>query len=302
MSLSPPHNLTQASSNTGLRIHPSIFWGLAGVLCFSLTLPVTRLISSDFHPVFIGMGRCVLAAIVALALLLIDRAALPSPAQLWRLGLMSAGVVFGFPILSALAMTSVSASHGSVIAALFPMGTALAATVIASERPSKQFWLCCTLASFLVLGFSLQSASGALRMGDWALLLSLPLASIGYAMGGQLAKSLGGWRVICWALVLSLPITLPLSFAYAPESGQEISITSWSGFVYLALFSQLFGFFFWNKGLATGGIAKISQLQLLQPFFTLIAAAVLLAEGFGIGTMAVCAAVMLLIYIGRQKA
>lgn len=297
MSLSPPIKM---NNPVPWHFHPSVLWGLGGVLCFSLTLPVTRLISADFHPVFIGIGRCVLAAIMALTLLLIDRASLPSPTQLWRLGVMATGVVFGFPILSALAMTTVTASHGGVIVALFPMGTALAATIIASERPSRQFWLCCILASTLVLGFSLQSASGSLKMGDWALLLSLPLASIGYAMGGHLAKSLGGWRVICWALVLSLPITLPLSAIFAPEHWREIPASSWSGFIYLALFSQLFGFFLWNRGLAMGGIAKVSQLQLLQPFMTLLAAAVLLSEGIGLSTIVVCIAVMFLVYLGRR--
>ena len=38
--------------------------------------------------------------------------------------------------------------------------------------------------------------------------------------------------------------------------------------LYVALFSQWIGFFAWNAGMATGGIARVSQVQLLQPFIT----------------------------------
>jgi drug/metabolite transporter (DMT)-like permease len=47
------------------------------------------------------------------------------------------------------------------------------------------------------------------------------------------------------------------------------------------VFSMFLGFFAWNKSLAMGGIARISQLQLLQPFVGLAAAWVLLGEQIG---------------------
>ncbi|MBN8993383.1 MAG: EamA family transporter [Rhizobiales bacterium] len=41
---------------------------------------------------------------------------------------------------------------------------------------------------------------------------------------------------------------------------------------------MLVGFIFWYRGLALGGIAGVGQLQLLQPFFGLVLAAVFLHE------------------------
>jgi drug/metabolite transporter (DMT)-like permease len=41
---------------------------------------------------------------------------------------------------------------------------------------------------------------------------------------------------------------------------------------------MLVGFIFWYRGLALGGIASVGQLQLLQPFFGLALAALLLHE------------------------
>lgn len=41
---------------------------------------------------------------------------------------------------------------------------------------------------------------------------------------------------------------------------------------------MMIGFIFWYRGLAIGGIAAVGQLQLLQPFFGLALAALLLHE------------------------
>src|SRR5947207_8693881 len=40
------------------------------------------------------------------------------------------------------------------------------------------------------------------------------------------------------------------------------------GLLYVTLFSQWIGFFAWNAGMAMGGIARVAQMQLLQPFVT----------------------------------
>jgi len=44
---------------------------------------------------------------------------------------------------------------------------------------------------------------------------------------------------------------------------------------------MLIGFVFWYRGLALAGIATVGQLQLLQPFFGLFFAALLLKETVG---------------------
>jgi drug/metabolite transporter (DMT)-like permease len=91
---------------------------------------------------------------------------------------------------------------------------------------------------------------------------------------------MGGWQVICWALVIALPMTVipTLLKLPAPETLSAMPVSAILSFLYLALFSQLIGFFFWYQGLASGGVAPISQLQLLQPFLTLFASAWLLNE------------------------
>jgi drug/metabolite transporter (DMT)-like permease len=51
-----------------------------------------------------------------------------------------------------------------------------------------------------------------------------------------------------------------------PTDPTHIALKPWLGLLYVAIFSQWVGFFAWNAGLAMGGIARVSQIQLLQPF------------------------------------
>ncbi|WP_111977880.1 DMT family transporter [Algibacillus agarilyticus] len=280
--------------------HTGYLWAGLGILCFCLTLPVTKIMLPDFSPMFIALGRSAIAGIIAVLLLWRAKAPLPSLKQVVWLISSSIGIVFGFPILSALAMQSTSATHGGIIAALLPLSTAIAATLITREKQSQRFWLYAFLASSLVLVFSLTAATGAINQGDLWLVLSLPLGALGYATGGYLSKQMPAWQVICWTLILCLPITLPYTVVYWPTTVSDVATNSWFGLIYVALFSQLLGFFFWNKGLALGGIAKVSQLQLLQPFGTLIAASWLLGEVFEAHNLMACAAVVVLVYLGKR--
>ena len=78
--------------------------------------------------------------------------------------------------------------------------------------------------------------------------------------------------------MLSLPVMLPLALSTWPASFDGIGRAAWGGLAYVSVFSMLIGFVFWYRGLALGGIAGVGQLQLLQPFFGLLLAGLLLHE------------------------
>ncbi len=129
--------------------------GLVAVSAFALTLPATRFVVSFLDPLFIGLGRAVLAAIIAGILLLLLRPPLPTPHQFRRLAAVALGVVVGFPVLSAWAMKSLPATHGGIVLGLLPLMTAVMAVFLSDERPSKLFWLASVAGSLLVIVFSL---------------------------------------------------------------------------------------------------------------------------------------------------
>jgi drug/metabolite transporter (DMT)-like permease len=277
-----------------------MLYGFLGVLAFGLTLPAVRYVIDYFDPLFIALGRAVVAGIVALILLVLSKQPLPNKKQGLQLVVIALGVVIGFPVLSTWAMQTVPASHGGVVLGIAPLATAVVGVLISNDRPSTGFWLAGIAGSVMVVIYSLQSGGGVFQLGDIALLGAILSAAIGYAMGGQLSKALGGWQVICWALVISLPFISVPAWQYMPTNMAQIPNNIWLGFLYLALVSQLFAFFVWNKGLALGGVARVSQTQLVQPFVTIIASVLLLNETLDTATIVFALLVVSTVAISKK--
>jgi drug/metabolite transporter (DMT)-like permease len=176
-------------------------YGFLGVLIFSLTLPATRIAVSGFDPVFVGLGRAIVAAGLSLILLAVTRQTIPPLRSPPGFCIVVAGVVIGFPLLSAIAMRDAPASYGAVITGLLPLSTALCGVWRAGERPSVQFWIFAGLGSASIVGFALLSGSGTIRLADLALLGAVGAAGLGYAEDAVLSRTFGSWQVICWALI-----------------------------------------------------------------------------------------------------
>lgn len=277
-----------------------MLFGLIGVIAFGLTLPATKIVIPYLDPIFVGLGRSSLAAIVAFVILFKFTKVIPSKKQFIQLFIIALGVVVGFPVFTAIAMQSVPASHGAIVVGILPLATAIAGAIIAKERPSLAFWLVGLAGSLLVVTYALLQGNGTLYKADIALFIAIVSVSIGYALGGQLSKELGGWQVICWALVISFPFIIIPTISYAPESFLDFPISVYVSFLYLALVSQLFGFFAWYKGLALGGIARVSQVQLLQTFITLIASMILLGEFIDTQMIVFAILVVSSVWIGKK--
>ena len=278
-----------------------MFLGLVGVVSFGLTLPATRFIIPYFEPVFIGLGRAVIASFVAAFLLIATKQTSPSKNQFYQLLVVASGVVVGFPILSAWAMQTVPASHGGVVLGVLPLATAIVGSVVSNEKPSVAFWICGIVGSAVVIAYSLLQGVGEFQTGDFFLLGAIVSAATGYALGGKLSKEIGGWQVICWALVISFPFIIVPAWLEAPQDAVgSLPLNVILSFLYLALVSQLFGFFFWNKGLALGGVARVSQTQLLQPIVTLVASAFLINETINLQTIVFAILVIVTVAIGKK--
>lgn len=274
--------------------------GLGGVTIFAVTLPATTLALAELGPVMVGLGRAVISAVVAIGFLLWFRVPVPSRADLGRLFLIALGIVIGFPMCMTIAMQTVPASHGGVMLGILPLATTVFGALVAGDRPSAGFWLVGALGSGLVVTFAVLDGADGLSAGDLWLLVAVVSASSGYALGGTLSRRLGGWQVICWTLVVSLPVLLPVVAVYWDQMSLDLSLTTWAAFLYVALFSQLFGFFFWNRGLAIGGVARVGQVQLLQPFLTIGFSAVLVGEYITPMTLVFAALIVATVAIGRR--
>lgn len=252
--------------------------GLLGVLIFSGSLPATRVAVSDFSPMFLTSARAVIAALLGAALLMALRQTRPARGDLGSLTLVALGVVVGFPLLTALALQHVTSAHSIVFIGLLPLATAIFGVLRGGERPKPAFWLFSCAGSALVAGFALSQGGSASLTGDILMVAAILLCGLGYAEGATLSRRLGGWQVISWALVLALPVMSVLALWTVPQVWTGITTPAWISFGYVSVFSMLIGFVFWYRGLALGGIAGVGQLQLLQPFFGLVLAGLLLGE------------------------
>ncbi|SFA60897.1 DMT family transporter [Metapseudomonas otitidis] len=276
--------------------------GLIGVLIFSGSLPATRVAVLEFDPLFLTVARASLAGLLALALLLVAGAPRPSRSQLLPLAVVALGVVVGFPLLTALALQTVTSAHSIVFLGLLPLATAAFGVLRGGERPRPAFWGFSVLGSLLVVGFAVAQGLTASPRGDLLMLLAIVVCGLGYAEGARLSRSLGGWQVICWALVLALPVMLALALYRLPAGLAGITLPAWLSLGYVSLFSMLIGFVFWYRGLAQGGIAAVGQLQLLQPFFGLALAAGLLGEAVSPAMLGVTVAVIFCVAGARRFA
>lgn len=274
--------------------------GFLGVLIFSGSLPATRVAVADFSPLFLTSARAVIAALLGAAFLGLLRPVSPARGDLWPLAIVALGVVIGFPLLTALALQHITAAHSIVFIGLLPLATAIFGVVRGGERPKTTFWLFSAIGSATVAGFALFNSGGGSLAGGLLMVAAILLCGLGYAEGATLSRRLGGWQVISWALLLALPIMLALAVIAMPETWAGIGIPAWLGLAYVSIFSMLVGFIFWYRGLALGGIAGVGQLQLLQPFFGLMLASLLLHEPVA-WTMFAATAVVVLCVAGAKR-
>lgn len=292
------------------RENSGLWLGLLGVFIFGLTLPMTRLATGtvdapQMSPWFVTWARAALAGGLSAVYLLAVRAPWPLAEQRGPLYLSLAGNVIGYPLLLGWALRHVTASHAAVITSLMPLATAAAAAWLMHQRARLGFWVFAALGSALVVTYSVLRAAQmgqgyAMTWADMLLVGAVVAGSLGYVAGTKVTASMGAEKVISWVCVLALPITLPGAWLTWPE--HTIAPSAWLALIYVGVFSMWAGFFAWFRGLSLGGPLRVSQLQLLQPFITILAAVPLLGESLDAMTLGFALLVVATVFIGRRMA
>ncbi len=271
-----------------------------GVLAFSGSFPATVYAMEGFDPWLVAIGRALIAGVVAVICLKAARLPLIPPNPRPYL-LISLGVVFGFPVLSGLALDlGAGTAHAAVVIGLLPAATAACAVLRAGERPRPLFWAACAAGAVAITVFTLTQGGSGAAWPDLLLVGALLSAAVGYTEGGTLSRTTPGWQVISYALVLSLPVTAPVTAVLALTTPVTPTPASLAGLAYVGLVSMFLGFFPWYAGLARGGIARAGQTQLTQPLLTLVWAWFLMGERFGLATVAAALAVLVCVAITQR--
>ena len=271
-------------------------WAFAGVLLFSLSVPLTKEAVGGFDPFLTATGRAALAGLLAAAALAVRRVPVPERRH-WRpLFFTMLGAVFGWPILLALALRHTTSAHAAVIAAFMPLATAVIAVLRERERASRQFWVAASVGTAALVAFALAQGggSGGSLEADLLVVGAVFSSAWCYVLGASVTREIPGWQVISWVVVIALPVTVPASIVLWLETHRSYHTDAgaWTSLVLLGVSSMYVGFFAWYRGLALAGIARGGQVQQLQALLTLAWSALLLGERVTGTTVAAAVAVV----------
>ncbi|MFC8056363.1 DMT family transporter [Bacillus cereus] len=283
------------------NIRKGMLLGCIGVICFSLTLPATRTAVPYFGEAIVGLGRVVIAAIIVGIIFIKNQEKIPNKDQMKSLWIVAIGAVLAFPLLSTYAMKSLPVSHGAIEVALLPLATAGFATWRGGEQLSKRYWIASIISTITVLLYAVYLGLGQLQMGDIALIAAVLILGLSYAEGGKLSKELGSWKVIAWANLIGAPFfIIPVGLSIFNDMPQA-PIGAWISLFYLAIISQFLAYIAWYGGMSLGGIAKVGQLQYLQPFLMIIFSVLFLGESITWLTIVLAFIVVICVIVGKSE-
>jgi len=275
--------------------------GLAGMALFAGTLPATRLAVGSIHPLFLSAARAAIAGCAGVIVLMATRRHLPSRALRGQLVLTGVCTIIGFPVFMALAMASVPAAHGGIVLGIVPLATAGASAIIGHERPSLGFWLASAAGAGVVLLFVMtRNEAASFALGDLFLIGTVISGGFGYALSGRLSVTMPGWEVISWQVALFMPLSALAAALLWPAGLSSAPPSAWAGLAYVSFISQFLAFFVFNAGLALGGVARVGQVMLLQPFAIVALAWPVNGEPIKLSTLAYAAAVVVIVLIGQR--
>lgn len=277
-----------------------MLFGLIGIICFSLTLPATRIAVPYFGEVIVGLGRTVIAAVIVGIIFLLKKQSLPTKQQFKSLLIVAAGAVLAFPLLTTFAMKSLPVSHGAIELALLPLATAGFAIWRGGERASKRYWIASSMSALTVILYAVYLGLGQLQAGDVALITAVLILGLSYAEGGKLSKELGSWQVIAWAILMGAPFfIIPVGLSLS-STMLEAPIEAWISVLYLGVVSQFLAYVAWYGGMSLGGIAKVGQIQYLQPFLMIGFSVLFLEESITWLTIVFAIIVVMCVIMGKN--
>ncbi len=274
--------------------------GFIGIVCFSLTLPATSIAVPYFGATIVGLGRTVIAAILVSIILIIKKESLPNKNQMKSLCIVAVGAVLAFPLLTTFAMKSLPVSHGAIELALLPLATAGFAMWRGGERPTKHYWISSIIGAVTVLIYAVYLGLGQIQKGDIALIVAVLILGLSYAEGGKLSKEVGSWQVIAWAILIGAPFfIIPVGLSISVDILQA-PIEAWISLFYLAIVSQFLAYVAWYGGMSRGGIARVGQIQYLQPFLMIGFSVLFLGESITWLTIILAIIVVICVIFGKN--
>jgi drug/metabolite transporter (DMT)-like permease len=259
---------------------PGQLYVLIGVFFFSLVVPTIKIALEVYPALFIAAARLSVGGLLAL-LYLASQKQLPLLISEWKTSIAASYTLLGFPVFLSMGLDKLDANYAIVAIGFLPIATALISTWLFKDKTDQTVYWVSAIAGCLILFYSLGGhLSFSLYQGY--VLLAIICNATAYSLGARLAQRHGGVKAISLSLIYSLPLSLTLLIIHLPSEAVWTPLTllepSFIAIIYNCLFAQFIGFFPFYYGLSRCGTAKGIQVQLLQPFMSLIFAYYLLGD------------------------
>ena len=282
----PPRQVTAAYASGSMTV---LIWGL--------TPAATVLAVSEIDAITVGMMRVIIAGLLVLPLAFLFRVRKPVGNRQWALLVFSAVTnMIGFSVFFSLGLKYTSTLHVALIQASIPIYAGLMGAVVDKYWPSLRWWIGVGIAfAGLAILFTAndESAGEAALLGDFYCFLAALCAGAGHVSGGKMAAKIGTLGTSLWGGAFSGLVLIPfLLLAGEFPVWSEVSWSGWSALFYLGIFSSMFSFLFWYKGIALGGIHRIVPLQFVQPLVTFSVGILLFGEVMTVALVIATVAVM----------
>lgn len=264
---------------------PALALSLA-TLFWSGNFVAGRALHEVIDPVSLNFLRWSLALVLLAPFLgLAARASLPALRREWRLILaLGASGIAAFHTLLYLALQSTTATNALLVLSLAPILTLIGAVITGAGRFTG-LQTAGALVSMAGAGILITRGdlAGTLAHGFTAGDLWMLLAVVVWAVYSLLLRrrpaDLSPSVTLVASVVAALVLMLPLYYLFAPTPLASLgSANVLLSIGYIALFSSVFAFLLWSRGVAALGPARAGQFVHLMPVFGPVLAFVLLGE------------------------
>ena len=287
----------------------AVIYGVAGlaVLLWAGTPAATKLAVGQLDPLAVGVLRTLIAALLALPLVLLQRPALPR-LRGGRISLLLASLSgFAlFPLLFSLGVSRTSAGHAALLIAVAPLFTGLIAASLLGRLPVRRWWLgtLVALVGIVVLiddRFGLSLTEGGLA-GDLLVIAACFAAAVGYVAGARAAREISAWSVTLWNALGAAALLAPLALALLPWPALwALGWSGWAALIYLAIPASMLAYAMWYWALAQDDIGRTGTIQFAQPLLGMLIAVALLGETLTWPLLAAAALIVAGVALAQSK-
>ncbi|WP_134686033.1 DMT family transporter [Brevibacillus migulae] len=184
--------------------------------------------------------------------------------------------VFGFNALFFAGMKSTSSVNGALIMALNPLITTMLARVLLKDRISKQQGVGIFLAfigvSLVITQGSLQTIATLSISGGDAMILAGNLCWALYGvLGRRFVKDATPLATTTYTMVIgALALIMSSVYSSNPVPMTDVPLQAWAAILFMALFTSVLGYLWWNQGMKLIGASKTSLFFNLVPVVVMI--------------------------------